>query len=323
VNSASTTVTVTPIDDPTDENDETVSLTLIENGYAVGTPRTATVTIADNDPPPAISISNVLVLEGTDAVFTVALSAVSGKTVTIQFATQNGTASGGLVCPGGDYVVGNGTLKFDPGTRTRTISVHTCSDTASEGLETFFVVLSNPANASLPSRTSTGTATMGTIDELAGKTGTSLLIPADAVVTVGERLTYAFTWTVPPPLNWHDLKTLDLRIRDGQNIIAWVRFDEASGTFSVFNEATGRFKRGHAAGSPHRLQTQQAKVYLEDTSVEGSGPTGPSVTLNLSLSFKPQAAGRTFLVEVAGSDDEGNESDFFAEAGTVTVTPEE
>jgi len=116
------------------------------------------------------------------------------------------------------------------------------------------------------------------------------VMPSDAAVAVHERLDYAFTWTVPAPLNWHDLEFLQLRLRDGADVILWVRFDEASRTFSLFNEATGQFESGSAAGSPSRLQTPHATLYLADTSVVGSGPTGPSVTLNLSLSFEPQAA---------------------------------
>ena len=48
--SSTATVTITPVDDATDEGDETVVLTLTSGtGYTVGSPSTATVTIADND----------------------------------------------------------------------------------------------------------------------------------------------------------------------------------------------------------------------------------------------------------------------------------
>jgi photosystem II stability/assembly factor-like uncharacterized protein len=144
--------------------------------------------------------------------------------------------------------------------------------------------------------------------------------PGNATLAVHDLLNYAFTWTVPEPLNWHDLNSLQLRIRDDANTIFWVFFDEATKTFSLVNSATGQLERGFAAGSPNRLQTPQATLHLADTSVVGSGPTGPSVTLNLALSFKPSAAGRTFLVEVAATDDTGN-ADNFAAAGTVTVAP--
>jgi hypothetical protein len=47
---SSATITVGPIDDPDDEDDETVILTLLDvAGYSVGTPDAATVTIADNE----------------------------------------------------------------------------------------------------------------------------------------------------------------------------------------------------------------------------------------------------------------------------------
>lgn len=149
-------------------------------------------------------------------------------------------------------------------------------------------------------------------------TGTFDLTPTDATVTVGEHLAYAFTWTVPDPLNWHDLEFLQLRISDGADAILSVLFDEASNTFSLVNEATGEIGTGFAAGSHKRLRTSRASLYLAETSVVGSGPTGPSVTLNLSLSFKPQLAGRTLVVEVAASDDQGNQ-DGFVQASTLTV----
>ena len=53
-------------------------------------------TINNDDPVVAIAISDVAVVEGnsgtTNAVFTVSLSAVSGQTVTVNFATADGTA---------------------------------------------------------------------------------------------------------------------------------------------------------------------------------------------------------------------------------------
>lgn len=159
------------------------------------------------------------------------------------------------------------------------------------------------------------------IDLRTSQTGTFDLTPGNAaVVAVRGRLNYAFTWTVPAPLNWHDLQFLQLRIRDDNGIILSLLFDEASNTFVLLNRTTGQPERGSLPGRPNLLETPEATLHLAETSVVGSGPTGPSVTLNLSLSFKPSAAGRTFVVEVAASDDLGNHDDF-AQAGTLTVTP--
>ena len=104
-----------------------------------------------------------------------------------------------------------------------------------------------------------------------------------------------------------------------KHVVAEVMFDEATNTLGLVDENTGLSKKSFAPGSQNRLQTPEATLYLADSSVVGSGPTGPNVTLKLPLSFKPSAAGRTFKVEVRASDDEGNEPDF-EQAGTLSVT---
>jgi hypothetical protein len=154
----------------------------------------------------------------------------------------------------------------------------------------------------------------------AGPTGLFKLSPAVETVAPLDLLSYAFSWTVPDPFNWHHLRDLQLRIRDENNLILWLRFNEADRTFSLFNQATGRFGGAATAGSNQRLQTPYATLNLAQTSVLASGPTSPTVTLNLGLSFKPSAAGRTYFVEVAASDDDGN-TDAFIQAGTLTIAP--
>ncbi|NNL29638.1 MAG: hypothetical protein HKO77_01380 [Gemmatimonadetes bacterium] len=98
---------------------------------------------------PQLSIDDVTVTEGdagtTDAVFTVSLSSVSAQTVTVDFATEDGTAT----APG-DYITNSGTLTFVPGIVTQTITVEVVGDEVSESLiESFGVVLSLPVNATI------------------------------------------------------------------------------------------------------------------------------------------------------------------------------
>lgn len=149
-------------------------------------------------------------------------------------------------------------------------------------------------------------------------TGTFELSPEDADVEVGQRLTSAFSWTVPEPLNWHDLQALRFRILDGTDVVASVYFDEATRTFALIDDQTGKISQAYLAGSNHRLQTPTATLHLRDSGVSASGPTSPTVTLILSLSFKPQVAGRWLAVEVAADDDQGNQGDF-EPAGSITV----
>ena len=88
-------------------------------------------------------------------------------------------------------------------------------------------------------------------------------------------------------------------------------------TFSLYNFSAGKYGPAFVPGSSNKLEGNSATLYLADTAVTSAGP---AVTLTLSLSFKNQAAGGLYQVEVAASDDLGNASDFIP-AGVLTVTP--
>ena len=105
---------------------------------------------------PAISIADASVAEGlvgtTNLVFAVTLTAPSTQTITVNYATTNGTASAGS-----DYIGTNGVLTFPPGTTNRTIAVAVLSDILVETNETLFVGLSSPTNVVLGRSQSVGT----------------------------------------------------------------------------------------------------------------------------------------------------------------------
>ena len=153
-------VTVTTRQDTTDEADETLTLTLSSPSNAsLPADPTATGTITDNDSPPALSVADRSVTEGDDLVFAVTLTALSGKEVTVDYATSDGTATTATSAPGGaDYSSRSGTLTFAPGTRTMRVTVPTADDGTDEDDETLTLTLSNAANAALPADpTATGT----------------------------------------------------------------------------------------------------------------------------------------------------------------------
>jgi CSLREA domain-containing protein len=134
--------------DLTDEPDETFKL-VIYNSYGATIARArGTATIQDNDPPPSLSISDARVGEGdagtSSAVLTVNLSSASGKTVTVDYATSDGTATSG-----GDYQPSSGTLTFNPYETSKTVTIPVNGDTLDESNETFFVNLAAPNNATL------------------------------------------------------------------------------------------------------------------------------------------------------------------------------
>src|SRR5207247_7807271 len=74
-----------------------------------------------------------------------ALSAASTQTITVQYATADGTAT----AAGGDYQPTTGTLTFSPGQVSKIIGVVVNGDTAIEPDETFAVSLTSPTNAGL------------------------------------------------------------------------------------------------------------------------------------------------------------------------------
>ena len=124
---------------------------VVVDGQGVGT-------IVNDDSQPSLSINDVAVVEGnagtTNAVFTVTLSAASGQTVGVNYATADGTAT-----QSADYTNTSGTLSFTPGQTTRTITVPVIGETIPEANETFFVNLSSSINATISDNQGTGTIT--------------------------------------------------------------------------------------------------------------------------------------------------------------------
>ena len=89
----------------------------------------------------------------TNFVFTVTLSTASGLPVTVDYATADGTATVRRPTTRRQ----SGTLTFTPGQTTKTITVVGRRRRLNEANETFTVVLSNPANATITTGTGTGT----------------------------------------------------------------------------------------------------------------------------------------------------------------------
>ena len=103
--------------------------------------------------PPAISVSDATVqeAEGAVLVFTATLSHASSRTVTVDYATSDGTA-----VAGSDYTAASGALTFNAGDTSQTVQVTVLTDSEDEGQETLTLTLSNPSQATLDDATGTG-----------------------------------------------------------------------------------------------------------------------------------------------------------------------
>jgi Calx-beta domain/WD40-like Beta Propeller Repeat len=147
----STKTIVIPInDDNIDEPDESFIVNVSDfnaDPGAAGSLSMAVVTIVDDDPPPTISIDDIVVNEGNSgssvAQFTLSLSNVSGKTISVNLAAVNGTATGS------DYTLFANLAAIAPGNMTAKVNVNITGETIYEDDETFFINLSNPINATI------------------------------------------------------------------------------------------------------------------------------------------------------------------------------
>ncbi|WZP01061.1 Calx-beta domain-containing protein [Isosphaeraceae bacterium EP7] len=182
------TILVPITGDLLDETDEAfvVNLTAPTNAtLALGQAQGA---ILDDDATPTATISGATVTEGdagtTNAVFTVTLSAVSGRDVTLNFATADGTATAGV-----DYVASGGTLTIPAGSLTGTILVPITGDLLDEFDEAFVVNLSNPTNATVAGAQGLGaildddTSPVAVADGFTGARGTTLTVSGPGVLS--------------------------------------------------------------------------------------------------------------------------------------------
>lgn len=105
---------------------------------------------------PTLSVGDMAITEPSSGSmplnFTVSLSAAASTPVTVQYTTADGTSKAGT-----DYTATSGTLTFAPGTTSETVSVPVLADSASDGSESFNLVLSNPSGATLARAQATGT----------------------------------------------------------------------------------------------------------------------------------------------------------------------
>lgn len=146
----SAAVTVPILGDLVDEPDETFLLNLsspvggtIADGQGQGT-------ITDDDPVPEVMVEDCAVSEGNASSqpcpFHLTLSNPSASTVSLSYATANGSAQAGA-----DYTPATGNVTF-PGLTTgpQTVNVPVLGDASVEGDETFVLNLSGAVGATLP-----------------------------------------------------------------------------------------------------------------------------------------------------------------------------
>ena len=187
------TVIVDPTADNTLEPDETVSLTVTSGtGYNVGSPDSATATIANDDTDVTVTVAPSSVAEdgGTNLVYTFSRSGVTSGALTVNF-TVGGTAD-----PSTDYVQTgattftppNGSVTFADGNSTATVTVDPTADSTVEPDETVSLTVAAGTGYNIGSPDS-ATGTIATDDS-----DVSVAVSPASVTEDGtENLEFTFT----------------------------------------------------------------------------------------------------------------------------------
>ena len=201
------TISIVVNGDTFDETDETFFVNLSNAANASISDDQGVVTILDDDQPPSVLVTDAVVSEGnsgttTNLVFQVRLSTASGKIVSVDYATANGTATAG-----NDYQSANGTLTFPPGTILQTVTVRVNGDDVVEPDETVLVNLSNVSNATIGR--GQGVGKILNDEELPSLTVT------DASVTEGNSGTTNAVFTVLLSIASSQTVTVDFTTADG------------------------------------------------------------------------------------------------------------
>jgi chitinase len=152
----SATFDVATVEDALDEVDEVFHVTLYSPINATIGDGTGEGMIVDNDNPPTVSVGDAHATEGSSIVFTVTLSALSGKDVQVGWKTSD-NAPGDTAKTPADYVAEHfSNLVIPAGHLSATFDVATVTDTTDEFDEVFKVTLYSPINATIGDGTAEG-----------------------------------------------------------------------------------------------------------------------------------------------------------------------
>jgi len=120
------------------------------------------------------------------ALVPVVLSAPSAFTVTVAYATSNGTATAGS-----DYTSASGTLTFAPSQTALNVSIPITNDVTAEPNETVTLTLSSPTNATIGSP---NPATLTIVDNDGGSSGSDEYEQYDALGNLVQKGATAYTY---------------------------------------------------------------------------------------------------------------------------------
>ena len=319
----STTVSVMTMDDDLYEKDETFTLTL--SSVTNATPETVSVkgTITDNDLV-SVSVSSVgPVVEGETAMFTVTLSAETDEAVTVQYMTEDGSATAGE-----DYEAASGMATIAAGDTEAMVSVTTIDDTEEEEAEpeTFTLTLSDPSNAVLGDMSSA----QGTITD---NESPSLSV-ADASAVEGEDVEFTVTLSKSSGVDQEFSYGISIEADDTATPDDFVDFVGGSGTLTIAADATEatvsvETRDDNSVEEDETFTLTVGGATAQGTIIDNDLPSlsvadasaveGENVEFTVTLSVATDEAVTVKYATSIEDDDTATQADFTATSGTVTI----
>ena len=340
----SKTITIHPTDDSDFESNETFTLT-ISNPTAgtIGT-ATATGTVTNDDPPPPVGVlalaGDASALESGTITFTVNRTGGSSGAVDVDYAV---TGSGAHAANAADFggSLPAGTIHFDDGQISQTITITPTDDHDVESDETFTLTLSNATNGASIGAASSATGTIQNNDNA----GSFSLAGDQSGNEDAGALTFTVTRTGgsdgPATLNWavtgsgaHPANAADfggtlpsgtVDFLDGEtsktisitpNADSTYESDETF-TLTISNPTFGTIGTATATGTIVNDEPVPPSLSISDVSViEGDAGT-TTLVYTVTASFPVPAGGLSVDYATADGTATSGSGDYVATSGTL------
>ncbi|MDZ8260823.1 Calx-beta domain-containing protein [Nostoc sp. ChiQUE01b] len=341
----SKTLSIGVVGDKKFETDETFSVNLLTATNAAIADSLGVATIINDDSQPTISISDVSVIEGNtgttnNANFTITLSNASYQPITVNYNTSDGTAQ----VADSDYNSALGTITFNPGETSKTLSISVIGDNKAETNETFSVNLLGATNSTILDSLGVAniidddnqpTITISDISVTEGNTGTttnanftiSLSNPSSQQITVNYNTSDGTAQLADSDYN-SAFGTITFNPGETSKVISiGVIGDnqtETDETFSVnLLTATNAAIADSLAVATIINDDNQPTINISDVSVtEGNIGTTTNANFTISLS-NPSYQQITVNYHTSDSTTDAADSDYNSALGTITFNPGE
>jgi hypothetical protein len=286
-----------------------------------------------------LSVGDVSVPESAGtALFTVSLGSPAPQTVTVHYATANGTASAGA---SRDFLARSGNLTFAPGETQKTVAVPINDDAVDENDETFLLELSAASGAGLLDAQGVGTIldddprpdlSISNPSVVEGDTGTrALTFVVSLSAASGRPVTVSYQTndgTAAQPADY-TAKSGTLTFNPGvttRNINVQVRGDTVDETpaeaftvdLSAAVDATILDGQGTGTIEDDDLTASYPSLGVDDPVV---GEAAGTATFTVSLSAPSAYVVKVRYATAPGTARAGASNDYLSRSGTLTFAP--